>query len=121
MCSASKGRANCPLVLTPHPCLRSLRSGVDQIKLGYISRALPKDNKNHVILGTYAVKPKDFAQQARRAHPLLSPGASCATLPARWPRRPQLAAHAAATAHARGLLLHCAALHAALLRWRRRL
>ncbi|PSC69167.1 eukaryotic translation initiation factor 3 subunit D-like [Micractinium conductrix] len=33
----------------------ALVAGVDQIKLGYISRALPKDNKNHVILGTYAM------------------------------------------------------------------
>jgi translation initiation factor 3 subunit D len=33
------------------------------IKLGYVSRSLPKDNKNHVILGTQAVKPKDFAMQ----------------------------------------------------------
>ena len=38
-------------------------SGIDQIKLGYVSRALPKDNKNHVILGTQAVKPRDFAAQ----------------------------------------------------------
>lgn len=39
--------------------------GVDMIKLGYIARVLPKDNKNHVILGTQAVKPKDFAAQVR--------------------------------------------------------
>ena len=36
------------------------------IKLGYVSRALPRDNKNHVILGTQAVKPRDFAAQVRR-------------------------------------------------------
>lgn len=35
------------------------------IKLGYVSRALPRDNRNHVILGTQAVKPRDFAAQVR--------------------------------------------------------
>ena len=37
------------------------------IKLGYVSRSLPKDNKNHVILGTQAVKPKDIAMQVHSA------------------------------------------------------
>ena len=27
-------------------------SGTDMIKLGYVTRATPKDNFNHVILGT---------------------------------------------------------------------
>ena len=38
---------------------------MDLIKLGYLSRALPKDNQNHVILGTQAIKPRDFAAQVR--------------------------------------------------------
>ena len=50
-----------PAIPPPPP-----RSGIDMIKLGYVSRALPKDNKNHVILGTQAVKPRDFAAQVRR-------------------------------------------------------
>ncbi|KAI7845745.1 hypothetical protein COHA_000661 [Chlorella ohadii] len=41
----------------------ALVSGIDMIKLGYVSRALPRDNRNHVILGTQAVKPRDFAAQ----------------------------------------------------------
>lgn len=38
-------------------------SGVDLIKLGYVSRATWRDNQNHVLLGTQAVKPRDFAAQ----------------------------------------------------------
>ena len=30
----------------------ALLSGAEMIKLGYVSRAGPKDNQNHVILGT---------------------------------------------------------------------
>lgn len=45
-----------------HPPLPP-RSGIDQIKLGYVSRATTRDNRNHVILGTQAVKPRDFAAQ----------------------------------------------------------
>ncbi|GAB4820222.1 hypothetical protein N2152v2_007268 [Parachlorella kessleri] len=41
----------------------ALLSGVDLIKLGYIARVAPKDNRNHVVLGTQAVKPRDFAMQ----------------------------------------------------------
>jgi hypothetical protein len=36
---------------------------VDQIRLGYVTRALPRDNRNHLILGTQTVKPRDFAAQ----------------------------------------------------------
>lgn len=32
--------------------MAALLGGVDMIKLGYVSRAGPKDNNNHVILGT---------------------------------------------------------------------
>ena len=41
----------------------ALLAGVDIIKLGYVSRSMPKDNKNHVLLGTQLSKPKDLAQQ----------------------------------------------------------
>jgi translation initiation factor 3 subunit D len=41
----------------------ALMAGVDIIKLGYVSRCMPKDNKNHVLLGTQLSKPKDLAQQ----------------------------------------------------------
>jgi len=41
----------------------ALLSGAEMIKLGYVSRAGPKDNQNHVILGTQACKPKEFASQ----------------------------------------------------------
>uniref|UniRef100_A0A061QVG9 Eukaryotic translation initiation factor 3 subunit D n=1 Tax=Tetraselmis sp. GSL018 TaxID=582737 RepID=A0A061QVG9_9CHLO len=33
------------------------------MKLGYVSRNTPRDNKKHTILGTQACKPKDLAQQ----------------------------------------------------------
>jgi hypothetical protein len=32
--------------------LCALLAGADMVKLGYVSRAGPKDNSNHVILGT---------------------------------------------------------------------
>lgn len=38
-------------------------SGIDLIKLGYVSRVSWKDGGNHVLLGTQAVKPRDFASQ----------------------------------------------------------
>eukprot|EP00798_Chlamydomonas_sp_ICE-L_P017542 gene17542-23863_t len=41
----------------------ALLSGADMIKLGYVSRILPRDQGNHVILGTQVCKPKDFAGQ----------------------------------------------------------
>lgn len=41
----------------------ALVGGVDMIKLGYVSRASFKDPTSHVLLGTQAVKPKDFAAQ----------------------------------------------------------
>eukprot|EP00889_Picochlorum_renovo_P002885 jgi/Picre1/29915/NNA_005294.t1 len=41
----------------------ALLGGVDIIKLGYISRTSFKSSKAHQLLGTQAVKPKDFAAQ----------------------------------------------------------
>jgi len=36
-------------------------AGADQLKLGYVARANPKDSSRHVLLGTQAYKPRDFA------------------------------------------------------------
>ena len=41
----------------------ALLAGADILKLGFVSRAHPKDPQNHVILNTQSYKPKDFAQQ----------------------------------------------------------
>ena len=41
----------------------ALIGGIDIIKLGYVSRSSFKDPNNHVLLGTQAVKPRDFAAQ----------------------------------------------------------
>lgn len=41
----------------------ALMAGADLIKLGYVSRNMPKDNKNHTLLGTQVCKPRDLAQQ----------------------------------------------------------
>ncbi|KAI9301571.1 eukaryotic translation initiation factor 3 subunit D [Cunninghamella echinulata] len=43
--------------------VQALLADVGQMKLGYIARANPKDNSRHIILGTQAYKPKDFASQ----------------------------------------------------------
>jgi translation initiation factor 3 subunit D len=42
---------------------QALLAGADQMKIGYVTRVHPRDNRNHVILGTQFYKPKDFAQQ----------------------------------------------------------
>lgn len=42
---------------------QSLLAGVDQMKLGFVSRTARNDNSQHVILGTHSYKPKDFASQ----------------------------------------------------------
>lgn len=42
---------------------QAMLSGADQINLGYVSRASPKDSFNHVILGTQNIKTKEFATQ----------------------------------------------------------
>ncbi len=41
----------------------ALIGGIDIIKLGYISRTSFRDPNTHVLLGTQAVKPRDFAAQ----------------------------------------------------------
>ncbi|KAI8374541.1 translation initiation factor eIF-3, subunit D [Radiomyces spectabilis] len=43
--------------------VQALLAGADQLKLGYVARMNPKDNSRHVILGTQAYKPRDFAAQ----------------------------------------------------------
>nr|CAG8586161.1 5804_t:CDS:10 [Entrophospora candida]CAG8595959.1 2510_t:CDS:10 [Entrophospora candida] len=43
--------------------VQSILAKADQMKLGYVSRANPKDNTRHVILGTQVYKPRDFATQ----------------------------------------------------------
>ncbi|CAO3631162.1 unnamed protein product [Mucor hiemalis] len=43
--------------------VQALLAGAEQLKLGYVARYNPKDNSRHVILGTQAYKPKDFATQ----------------------------------------------------------
>eukprot|EP00240_Pyramimonas_obovata_P000671 CAMPEP_0118958674 /NCGR_PEP_ID=MMETSP1169-20130426/62744_1 /TAXON_ID=36882 /ORGANISM="Pyramimonas obovata, Strain CCMP722" /LENGTH=548 /DNA_ID=CAMNT_0006906799 /DNA_START=39 /DNA_END=1685 /DNA_ORIENTATION=+ len=43
--------------------VQALLGGADQLKFGYVTRAHPRDNYNHVILGTQFYKPKDFAAQ----------------------------------------------------------
>lgn len=42
---------------------QSLVSGVDFMKLGFVSRASVKDPFNHVVIATQSYKPKDFAAQ----------------------------------------------------------
>jgi len=42
---------------------QALLAGADQMKIGYVTRAHPRDNRNHVVLGTQFYKPKDFAAQ----------------------------------------------------------
>ncbi|KAI9271593.1 eukaryotic translation initiation factor 3 subunit D [Phascolomyces articulosus] len=43
--------------------VQAMLAGADQLKLGYVARQDPKNNNRHVILGTQAYKPKDFAAQ----------------------------------------------------------
>ncbi|KZT29416.1 eukaryotic translation initiation factor 3, subunit 7 [Neolentinus lepideus HHB14362 ss-1] len=43
--------------------VQSVLAGADQMKIGYISRANPRDNTRHVILSTTSVRPTDFAAQ----------------------------------------------------------
>lgn len=43
--------------------VQAILADAGQLKLGYIARANPKDNSRHIILGTQAYKPKDFAAQ----------------------------------------------------------
>ena len=42
---------------------QSLLAGVEQMKIGYVSRTHPKNNYEHVVLATQFYRPKDFATQ----------------------------------------------------------
>jgi len=42
---------------------QALLAGTYSFKLGWVSRASPKDNYNHIILGAQDYKPKEFATQ----------------------------------------------------------
>lgn len=42
---------------------QSLLAGADQMKIGFVSRASPKNAYEHVILGTQFYRPRDFALQ----------------------------------------------------------
>jgi len=41
----------------------ALLAGSDQLKFGFVSRAMPRDTRNHVVLGLQQFKPAEFAQQ----------------------------------------------------------
>jgi len=43
--------------------VQSILAGVEVMKLGYISRAGPRDNTRHVILSTASMRPTEFAGQ----------------------------------------------------------
>jgi len=43
--------------------VQSVLAGADLMKIGYISRANPRDNTRHVVLSTTSVRPTDFAAQ----------------------------------------------------------
>ncbi|KAG2221654.1 hypothetical protein INT45_001179 [Circinella minor] len=43
--------------------VQAMLAGAEQLKLGYVARQDPKNNNRHVVLGTQAYKPKDFAAQ----------------------------------------------------------
>eukprot|EP00270_Netrium_digitus_P011632 TRINITY_DN3718_c0_g1_i1.p1 TRINITY_DN3718_c0_g1~~TRINITY_DN3718_c0_g1_i1.p1 ORF type:complete len:583 (+),score=160.88 TRINITY_DN3718_c0_g1_i1:136-1884(+) len=47
---------------------QALLAGAELMKLGYVSRAHPKDNFNHCILAVQAYKPKEFAAQITLSH-----------------------------------------------------
>ena len=42
---------------------RAILSSVDSIVLGYVTRVQPKDNYNHVVMGTQYYKPSELANQ----------------------------------------------------------
>jgi translation initiation factor 3 subunit D len=42
---------------------QSILAKADQMKLGFVSRANPKDNNHHVVLGVLGYKPREFASQ----------------------------------------------------------
>ncbi|XP_067935148.1 eukaryotic translation initiation factor 3 subunit D-like [Watersipora subatra] len=41
----------------------AILAGSDQLKFGFVSRASPKDSRNHHVLGVQQFKPAEFAQQ----------------------------------------------------------
>ena len=41
----------------------ALLSGADQLRLGYVTRSMMKDNRSHLVLGTQMCKPREFAAQ----------------------------------------------------------
>ncbi|KAJ8483350.1 hypothetical protein ONZ45_g14625 [Pleurotus djamor] len=43
--------------------VQSVLAGAEAMKIGYISRANPRDNTRHVILSTASMRPTDFAAQ----------------------------------------------------------
>jgi len=43
--------------------VQGVLAGADQMKLGFISRANPRDAQRHVIVGVQSYKPRDFAAQ----------------------------------------------------------
>ncbi|KAF9365475.1 hypothetical protein BGX34_009904 [Mortierella sp. NVP85] len=43
--------------------IQTMLAGADHLKLGFVSRANPKDNSRHAILRTLICRPKEFAQQ----------------------------------------------------------
>ncbi|TFK25985.1 eukaryotic translation initiation factor 3 subunit 7 [Coprinopsis marcescibilis] len=43
--------------------VQAVLAGADLMKIGYISRANPRDNTRHVILSTTSIRPTDFAAQ----------------------------------------------------------
>ncbi|ORY90663.1 eukaryotic translation initiation factor 3 subunit D [Leucosporidium creatinivorum] len=43
--------------------VQSILAGAEQMKMGYVSRANPRDSSRHTILGTQWYKPREFASQ----------------------------------------------------------
>jgi len=43
--------------------VQSILSGAEVLKIGYVTRANPRDNTRHVILSTASMRPADFAGQ----------------------------------------------------------
>lgn len=44
-------------------CMQSLVSGVDQIKIAFVSRNHPRDSSSHVISGVHSCRPSELATQ----------------------------------------------------------
>ncbi|KAI9657751.1 MAG: hypothetical protein M1821_002927 [Bathelium mastoideum] len=42
---------------------QAILARADQMKLGFVSRANPKDNNHHIVLGVLGYKPREFAAQ----------------------------------------------------------